>query len=73
MKVGDTLSLYCRASGLPDPTVKWYEGSQPVRSVVEQVLEVPTESPHTTVYTCIGSNRIGNRTSNITVIIEGTQ
>jgi len=38
-----------------------------------QLLKVPTHSPHTTVYTCIGTNRIGTTPASITVIVEGIQ
>ena len=75
VKVGAQLSLYCTAQGLPNPTVQWYKGSQPVilkANALLQLLNVPTQSPHTTVYTCIGRNRIGTTPANVTVIVEGT-
>ena len=71
VKVGDQLSLYCRATGLPNPTLQWYEGSQPANSIEEQVLDIPTNFPHTTAYTCIANNTIGTTAVNITIIIEG--
>jgi len=73
VKVGTNLSLYCTAHGLPNPTVQWYKGSQPIKSEKKAFLKVPTQSPHTTLYTCIGRNTIGNTPANITVIIEGMQ
>ena len=77
-KVGSVGVLYCRAAGKPIPTVQWYKGSfpfNPIPSYFQQVLLVPTDTPHTTVYTCVGINYAGNkkhtRFANITVIVEG--
>ena len=70
--------LYCRARGEPIPTVQWYKGGvsfnpNPVYS--QPALLVPTDTPHTTVYTCVGINYAGNkkhtRFTNVTVIVNG--
>ena len=65
---GDQISLLCIAHGLPDPTVRWYEGGQPAKNVLHQRLQVRTDYIHTTVYTCVGRNKIGTTSANITVI-----
>ena len=76
--MGSVGVLYCRATGKPIATVQWYNGdfpSNPIPSYFQQVLLVPTDTPHTTVYTCVGINYAGNkkhtRFANITVIVEG--
>ena len=78
VSVGDTVSLWCRAIGLSTPTVQWYQNDKPVKSHAEplvQVFEVPTSTPHTTVYTCVARNFTAiddhNITANITVIVQG--
>ena len=76
--MGSVGVLYCRATGKPIATVQWYKGGfpfNPILSKFQQALLVPTDTPHTTVYTCIGINYAGNkkhtRFANITVIVEG--
>ena len=43
--------------------------------ISQQVLLIPTNTPHIRVYPCVGTNYIGNkkqtRLANITVIVEG--
>ena len=77
IKVGDTGILYCKANGNPIPLVQWYTGNiavNPVASPFQNYFLVPTNAPHTTVYTCKGTNNAGNMKhtahGNITVIIE---
>ena len=76
--VGSVTLLYCRATGKPIPTVQWYKGGFPVNpipSYFQQASSIPTDTPHTTVYTCVGINYAGNkkhtRSANITVIVKG--
>ena len=76
--MGSLGTLYCRASGKPIPTVQWYKDDiavNPLSSYYQQVFLVPTDNPHTTVYTCVGINYAGNkkhvRSANITVIVKG--
>ena len=76
--MGNLGTLYCRASGKPIPTVQWYKDDiavNPLPSYYQQVFLVPTDSPHTTVYTCVGINYAGNkkrvRSANITVVVKG--
>ena len=74
--VGTQLLLYCAAEGLPTPTVQWYSNGvlHPLQQSYQQLYLVPTDSPHTTVYTCIGRNRFKgiNHVSQakVTVIVE---
>ena len=70
--------LYCSARGKPIPTVQWYKDGfafNPVPSLFQQVLLVPTGTADTTVYTCVSINNAGNkihtRFANITVIVKG--
>ena len=72
--------LYCRARGKPIPTVQWYKNGfafNPIPSYFQQVLLVPTDTPHTAVYTCVGMNYTGSRRlmgfANVTVIVKGKQ
>ena len=76
--VGSLAILYCRAAGNPIPRVQWYKEDttvNPVSSPFQQSFIVPTNMPHTTVYTCKGTNYIGNikytGSANITVIVKG--
>ena len=76
--VGSVGAIVCRASGNPIPTVQWYKDDFPVNplpSNFQQVFLVPTDTPHTTVYTCVGINYAGGekheRFANITVIVKG--
>ena len=76
--VGSFPILYCRAIGKPIPRVQWYKDDTPVNPIsspFQQPFIVPTNMPHTTVYTCKGTNYIENvkyaRSANITVIAKG--
>ena len=78
--VGSVGILYCRAAGKPIPTVQWFKDGFPfnrIPSYFQQALLVPTDTPHTAVYTCVGINYVGNkkytRSANITVIVESKQ
>ena len=71
------LLLYCAAEGFPTPTVQWYSNGvllHPLQQPYQQLYLVPTDSPHTTVYTCIGRNRFKGidhfSQANVTVIVE---
>ena len=75
--IGDFVPLLCKAKGVPTPTVQWYEGEVAVKDNADssdQVYYVPTDSPHTTTYTCLSKNNAGGviRTvkANITVIVQ---
>ena len=76
--VGSLATLYCRAIGKPIPRVQWYKGGttvSPISSSFQQTFIVPTNMPHTTVYTCKGTNYIESmkhtRSASITVIVKG--
>ena len=78
--VGTQLLLYCAAEGLPTPTVQWHSNGvflHPLQQPYQQLYLVPTDSPHTTVYTCIGRNHIRGvdhiAQANVTVIVESKQ
>ena len=76
--VGSLAILYCRAIGKPIPRVQWYKDDtavNPISSSFQQAFIVPTNMPHTTVYTCKGTNYIESmkhtRSASITVIVKG--
>ena len=75
INVGSVEVVYCQADGKPIPTVQWYKGGTPVTPLSSNFLLIPTDSPHTTVYTCEGVNYAGNKKhvgiANITVIVKG--
>ena len=75
--VGDFVLLFCKARGLPAPTVQWFKSNQPVEHVPElydQVYYASTKSPHTTVYTCVAKNNAGGAPrivkTNMTIIVQ---
>ena len=77
--MGSVAAIYCIATGTPVPTAQWYKSDTavtPIPSLFQQAFIVPTDTPHTTVYTCMGTNYAGNRkhlhvsSANITVIVE---
>jgi len=78
--VGTQLLLYCAAEGIPTPTVQWHSNDvplHPLQQLYQQLYLVPTDSPGTTVYTCIGRNHIRGvdhvSQANITVIVESKE
>ena len=78
--VGTQLLLYCAAEGLPTPTVQWHSNDiplHPLQQPYQQLYLVPTDSPHTTVYTCIGRSNIRGvdhvAQANVTVTVESKQ
>ena len=78
--VGGHLPIYCTAvQGVPIPEVQWHSEGLPVyplSSFYQQIYVVPTDSPRTITYTCIGTTfSRGVETSelrvNVTVVVEG--
>ena len=79
--VGVHLPIYCIAvKGVPIPEVLWHSEGFPVHpfpSFYQQVYVVPTDSPHTTTYTCAETRYfsrgevISELRVNVTVIVEG--
>ena len=81
--VGSFAVLHCKATCKPIPIVEWYINDDiidnpfpliPHPSRGLRLLLVPTHKSHTTNYTCIGTNYIGNikytSSSNITAIVK---
>ena len=78
--MGSLAILYCRAIGKPIPRVQWYKDDtpwpvNPISSSFQQTFIVPTNMPHTTIYTCKGTNYIENmkytRSASISVTVKG--
>ena len=74
--VGSLAILYCASTGKPITRVRWYKNHTPVNpfySLLYQSYLIPTNTPHTTVYTCKGWNTIKNTrytsSANITVVV----
>ena len=75
INVGSLAILYCTAIGNLIPRVQWYKDNTPIYSPFLQPFIVSTHMPHTTVYTCKGTNYIENvtytRSASISVIVKG--
>lgn len=75
--VNDSLSLSCTAKGLPVPEILWHKNNTPISQPLPQTYLVPTESPHTTNYTCVATNNAGGKqrqaSASIIVMIKGIQ
>ena len=78
INMGDLAILYCTSLGNPIPRVQWFKDDtavNPISSPFQQIFIVPTNMPHTTVYTCKGINYIANKkhamSANITITIKG--
>jgi len=78
--VGTQLLLYCAAEGIPTPTVQWNSNDvplHPLQQPYQQLYLVPTDSPHTTIYTCIARNHIRDvdrvAQVNVTVIVDSKE
>jgi len=79
--VGGHLPIYCTAiKGVPTPNIQWHSKGFPVYpylSLYQQIYLVPTDSPHTTTYTCVGTiytrsgQKFDEQNVTITVIVEG--
>ena len=78
--VGGHLPIYCTAvKGIPIPQVQWHSEGLPVypsQTFYQQVYVVPTDSPHTTTYTCVETRylrrgEVSELRVNVTVIVEG--
>lgn len=60
------------------PFVQWYSEGYPVYptpQAYQQIYLVPTDSPHTTVYTCVGTTYsqgvvVDQLKVNVTVVVE---
>ena len=62
------------AEGNPIPVIKWYNNNAAVPQKLGHLYLVPTDSPHTTKYTCEGTNNAGNMKNtaraSVVVIVE---
>ena len=74
VSVDTRVFLYCIAEGRPIPTIQWYKNNVLIPEQTSQLYLVPTDSPHTTKYTCEGTNNAGNikntARASITVMVE---
>ncbi|XP_065904619.1 basement membrane-specific heparan sulfate proteoglycan core protein-like isoform X2 [Dysidea avara] len=77
VSVGTRVFLYCIAEGRPIPTIKWYKNNFLIPEQTSQLYLVPTDSPHSTKYTCEGINNAGNvkntASASVTVKVEDIQ
>ena len=71
VSVNGLLQLNCTVSGVPTPSIQWKTGSLVVAN--EPLYNVPTTFPHTTIYTCVGTNDAGNiqRTAGKSITVNG--
>ena len=79
--IGNTIEMDCRASGIPDPNLRWIrEGelftfvSHPNLRIQDggQTLQVlNAQLPDTGAYTCFASNEAGNATKDFLLNVLG--
>ena len=76
IKVGSLAILFCSATSKPSPLVQWCKDEITCRSpqLDQSFYVVPTNVPHTTIYTCKAMNYVANvkcsRSANITVTVQ---
>lgn len=74
--VNETKTFTCVAEGFPNPAVQWYIGNQSIDSSAVshnyKTLDIPTNTSHSTKYTCIATNYAGakNHTRKVEVSVE---
>ena len=63
VKVGSLAILFCSATSVPSLLVQWCKDEVTCRSpqLDQSFYVVPTDVPHTTVYTCKAMNNVANR------------
>ncbi|XP_058450901.1 hemicentin-1-like [Malaya genurostris] len=67
VQVGESLSLDCQASGIPEPEVSWYFNNQPLSKNLpfEATLE------YSGIFECHAKNTFGHLSANTTVLVYG--
>ena len=61
VSVGTRLFLYCIATGLPAPTIQWYQNGILIPQQSSPLYLAFTNIPQVTKYTCEAKNNAGNR------------
>ena len=77
VRLGDNVTLYCRASGTPSPTIKWTNEVGVMVQNSSRVVILPTGDLHFVsiriqdagYYRCMAENRLGREEASATLIL----
>ena len=72
VSVGTRLFLYCIATGLPAPTIQWYQNGIIIPQQSSPLFLAFTNTPQVTKYTCEAKNKFGNRENSVSASITVT-
>lgn len=66
-RIGEPLTLTCKAKGLPTPTVAWFKDDLSLGKIGDQLTFNGLQSTDTGIYTCKASSSLGVVTANFSI------
>uniref|UniRef100_A0A672JP42 Ig-like domain-containing protein n=1 Tax=Salarias fasciatus TaxID=181472 RepID=A0A672JP42_SALFA len=71
LSMGETLTLECRASGVPTPQLSWLKDGVPLKGS-DTRLQLPDVAPSDAgLYSCVASNQAGSSTKSFNLTVLG--